>query len=74
MILQIFSVATVLLLGFIFNEIGYMTDSDWIISTQQLCKGISTLPVSVCFVLFILSSSLLTSCSKYYILFAGGER
>ena len=42
--------------------------------TKKTCKGMYDFPVSFCFILFILSSSLLTHCAQYYILFEGGER
>eukprot|EP00957_Ditylum_brightwellii_P061961 4702225-Ditylum_brightwellii.AAC.1 len=27
------------------NKSGYMTDKDWLIATEQLCKGLRSLPV-----------------------------
>ena len=56
------------------NDNRYITDSDWIIVTNKVCKGIRYLLVSLCFILFILPNSLLTPCSQYYILFSGVER
>ena len=56
---------------FLFNNHRYMTDSDWIIATDNLCKVIRDLPVILCFYLYILSSSLLTPCAQYYTFFAG---